>query len=96
MGHEMPEYFKGMGCKACRNTGFKGRVGIHELVVVSDNLRDAIVADPTIGNLRKIAVHDNMITLSHDGFRKVREGMTTVEEIFQVVGDVATISSVES
>ena len=93
MGHEFPEYYKGMGCKACRNTGYKGRLGVHELLVISDEMRDMIVADPTIGNLRKIAVRDNIITLAHDGFRKVREGMTTVEEIFHIVGDVATMAA---
>jgi len=87
MGCEFPEYYKGMGCKACRNTGYKGRLGIHELLTISDEMRDAIVADPTIGNLRKIAMRDNMITMAHDGFRKVREGITTVEEIFHIVGD---------
>jgi type IV pilus assembly protein PilB len=89
MGHEFPQYYKGMGCKACRNTGYKGRLGVHEMLVISDQMRDAIVADPTIGNLRRIAACDSMITLGHDGFRKVREGMTTVEEIFHIVGDVA-------
>jgi type IV pilus assembly protein PilB len=58
-------------------------------LVISDEMRDAIVADPTIGNLRKIALRDKMITLGFDGFRKVREGMTTVEEILHIVGDVA-------
>ena len=53
LGFEIPEYSKGMGCRACRNTGFSGRIGIHELLVVGDEVRDAIVADPTIGNLRK-------------------------------------------
>lgn len=96
MGHNFPEFYKGMGCRACRNTGYKGRLGIHELLVVSDEMRDAIVADPTIGNLRKIATRDNMITLGHDGFRKVREGLTTVEEIFHIVGDVTTAAGVES
>jgi type IV pilus assembly protein PilB len=76
-----------VGCRACRNTGFKGRIGVHEILVVSDEMRDAIVADPTIGNLRKMAARADMITLSHDGFRKVREGITTVEEIFHIVGD---------
>ena len=95
MGHELPEYYKGMGCKACRNTGFKGRLGIHELLVISDEMRDAIVADPTIGNLRKIALRDKMITLGFDGFRKVREGMTTVEEILHIVGDVAVTGGAE-
>ena len=95
MGHELPEFYKGMGCKACRNTGFKGRLGIHELLVISDEMRDAIVADPTIGNLRKIALRDKMITLGFDGFRKVREGMTTVEEILHIVGDVAVTGGAE-
>jgi type IV pilus assembly protein PilB len=86
MGHDIPEFHKGMGCRACRNTGFKGRIGIHELLVISDEMRDAIVADPTIGNLRKMAGRAGLITLTHDGFRKVREGITTVEEVFQVAG----------
>ncbi len=89
MGYEFPEYYKGMGCKDCRNTGYKGRLGVHELLAVSDQMRDAIVADPTIGNLRKIAAQDQIITLAYDGFRKVREGMTTVEEIFHIVGDAS-------
>ena len=61
LGFEIPEYSKGMGCRACRNTGFRGRIGIHELLVVGDEIRDAIVADPTIGNLRKAAAAAGMI-----------------------------------
>lgn len=95
MGCEFTEFYKGAGCKNCRNTGFKGRLGVHELLVVSDELRDAIVADPTIGHLRKIALQDNIITLGHDGFRKVREGITTVEEIFRIVGDGGTVVTTE-
>jgi type IV pilus assembly protein PilB len=95
MGCEFTEFYKGMGCRSCRNTGFKGRLGVHELLVVSDEMRDAIVADPTIGNLRKIAVRDHMITLGHDGFRKVREGITTVEEVFHIVGDAASTVAAE-
>jgi type IV pilus assembly protein PilB len=87
MGYSFPEFYKGMGCRACRNTGYKGRIGVHELLALNDEMRDAIVADPTIGNLRKTAVRTGMISLAHDGFRKVREGITSVEEIFQIVGD---------
>jgi type IV pilus assembly protein PilB len=89
MGFEFTEFHKGVGCKSCRNTGFRGRIGVHELLVISDELRDAIVSDPTIGNIRKIGTRDGMITLSHDGFRKVREGITTVEEIFHIIGDLS-------
>ncbi len=95
MGYEMPEFYKGVGCRACRNTGFKGRIGVHEILVVSDEMRDAIVADPTIGNLRKMAARAGMITLGHDGFRKVREGITTVEEIFHIVGDAGSAAESE-
>ena len=87
MGHEFSDFYKGVGCKSCRNTGFKGRIAVHELLVISDEMRDAIVADPTVNNLRNIAMGDGMITLAFDGFRKVREGITTVEEVFHIIGD---------
>jgi type IV pilus assembly protein PilB len=63
------------------------------MLVLSDSLRDAIVSDPSIGNIRKIALRDGMITLAHDGFRKVREGITTLEEIFHIVGDAALLKA---
>ncbi len=87
MGFEMKEFFRGVGCKRCRNTGYSGRIGIHELFVIDDELRDAIVADPSTSNLRPIAERKNMVTLKIDGFRKVREGITTIEEIMHVVGE---------
>ena len=87
MGFEFKEFYRGVGCKVCRNTGFKGRLGVHELLVITDDLRDAIVSDATIGNIRRIGASHNMVTLARDGFRKVREGITTVEEIFHIVGD---------
>ena len=98
MGHEMPEYFRGVGCKRCRNTGYSGRVGIHELLVLDDALRDAVINDPSIGNIRHMAEQRGMITLRMDGFRKVREGLTTIEEILHVVGesrDTAELVKVE-
>jgi type IV pilus assembly protein PilB len=87
MGMENDAFYKGVGCKACRNTGYRGRIGVHELLVINDELRDAVVSDPSINAIRRIATAAGMITLKHDGFRKVREGITTVEEIFHIVGD---------
>jgi type IV pilus assembly protein PilB len=87
MGHQIKTFYKGVGCKSCRNTGFRGRLGVHELMLVNDEMRDAIVANPTLGPLRDIADRNGMIGLRHDGFRKVREGITTVEEILHVAGD---------
>jgi type IV pilus assembly protein PilB len=89
MGYQFEAFYKGVGCKSCRNTGYKGRIGVHELLVISDELRDAIVSDASIGNIRRIAAKEGIFTLAQDGFRKVREGITTVEEIFHIVGDVS-------
>lgn len=88
MGYEFEKFYKGAGCRRCRNTGYSGRLGIHELMHVTDEMRDAITANASIGDLRKLALQGGMITLRHDGFRKVREGMTTLDEVFHICGDV--------
>ncbi len=88
LGYPMEQFYKGVGCRRCRNTGFAGRLGVHEVLLVTDDLRDAIVADASILDLRRIASTNGMITLRHDGFRKVREGMTTIEEVIQISGDI--------
>ena len=93
MGLTMDDFHKGIGCRKCRNTGYSGRVGVHEILEIGDELRDAIVAGASIGDLRRLGVANNMITLRHDGFRKVREGLTTVEEIIQIVGDAPAAGS---
>ncbi len=79
-------FYRGVGCKSCRNTGYKGRIGVHELLVVSDEIRDAVIAERGLAEVRAIARREGMITLRHDGFRKIREGITTVEEIFHIAG----------
>ena len=86
MGYDL-EFYKGVGCRHCRNTGFSGRIGVHELLIITDELRDAIVAGVSIAELRRIGVGCGMITLRHDGFRKVKEGITTIEEVVHVVGE---------
>ena len=88
MGHEFQSFHKGLGCKSCRNTGFKGRIGVHEFLAISDRLRDVIASDPTMISLSKISREEGMVTLGHDGFLKVREGITTIEEIFHIIGSV--------
>jgi len=96
MGYDIPEFRKGVGCKRCRNTGYSGRIGVHELLIVNDELRDAIVAGVAIGELRQITRRSGMITLQHDGLRKVREGITTIEEILHITGDVSEIAAAMS
>ncbi len=89
-GYEISTYYKGAGCRRCRNTGFNGRIGIHELLVLDDEVRDAITAGQPLMAIREIALRTGMITLAHDGFRKVREGITTVEEVVRATGGLQT------
>ncbi|HMC11674.1 MAG TPA: ATPase, T2SS/T4P/T4SS family [Pirellulaceae bacterium] len=91
MGHDIEKFYKGLGCRKCRNTGYSGRLGVHEFLFINDELRDAIVAGQSVADLRRIAATYGMITLRHDGFRKVREGLTSLEEVIQICGDVTDI-----
>jgi type IV pilus assembly protein PilB len=88
MGFEINEFHRGVGCKSCRNTGYSGRIGVHELLILDDEIRDMVVGNASVGEVQKAAARRNMITLRQDGFRKVREGITTIEEILHVAGDV--------
>jgi general secretion pathway protein E len=76
---------RGSGCARCRGTGFRGRVGVFELVVVTDALRDAISARASRTHLRSIAADAGFVTLRGDGWTKARRGLTTVEEVARVV-----------
>ena len=93
MGYEIPEFFRGVGCRHCRNTGFSGRIGIHELLVLTDEIRDAVTSQAPLQVVEELAQRHGMKTLRHDGFRKVREGITTVEEVFHVAGEAREAGS---
>jgi type IV pilus assembly protein PilB len=72
---------KGEGCEKCNNTGYKGRVGLYEVMEVTEELRELILVGASSLELRRKAVDEGMITLRHSGLRKVKEGVTTIEEI---------------
>ncbi len=73
--------YKGRGCATCNNTGFKGRVGLYEVMEVTDELRELIIIGASAIELRKKAVELGMITLRGSGLYKIREGITTIEEV---------------
>ncbi len=83
MGLESNEFYRGAGCAKCRNTGFSGRIAIHELLVVDEALREAISVSPTVQTVNEYARRSGMIPLRYDGLRKVKEGLTTIEEVLQ-------------
>ncbi|HEV8356908.1 MAG TPA: GspE/PulE family protein [Gemmatimonadales bacterium] len=78
---------RGTGCAACRQTGFRGRTGIFELLSMTDDLRHAVSRAPVPAALRALAREQGMVTLKEDGWSKVRAGITTVEEVLRVAGD---------
>jgi type II secretory ATPase GspE/PulE/Tfp pilus assembly ATPase PilB-like protein len=78
---------RGIGCSACRGTGFRGRLGLFELLAMTDELRDAIARRASRTVLREMAAREGMHTLRADGWAKVEAGLTTVEEVLRVVQD---------
>jgi type IV pilus assembly protein PilB len=73
--------YKGTGCKTCNNTGYKGRVGLYEVMEVTDEIRELILIGASALELRKRAIEDGMITLRESGLQKIRNGITTLEEV---------------
>ena len=83
MAGEVETFYRGKGCPKCRNSGFRGRIGIYELLIPNDALRDRISAAPSLAELRTLAAEAGMVNLRSDGMTKVKTGITTVEEILR-------------
>ncbi|MBF0244299.1 MAG: Flp pilus assembly complex ATPase component TadA [Planctomycetes bacterium] len=77
-------FFKGRGCSACNETGYKGRIGIYELMPLTSPLREAIFKNQPTHIIRDIAMKNGMHNLLMDGVRKVFAGLTTVDEVLKV------------
>ena len=78
------KFYVGAGCDKCFNTGYKGRTGIYELLIVNDELRDMINEQDSAGVIKKLALEQGLKTLRMDGARKVMAGETTISEVLRV------------
>jgi type IV pilus assembly protein PilB len=78
---EVETFYHGPGCQKCRGSGFSGRIGIYELLVPNDALRDKVTASPGVNELRALAIQSGMVCLRQDGMNKVKAGITTIEEV---------------
>jgi type IV pilus assembly protein PilB len=74
-------FFKGKGCGTCNLIGYKGRVGIHEIMVMNSEMRALTVSEVASGPIRDLAIRNGMRTLYQDGLVKVAQGLTTIEEV---------------
>lgn len=79
------QYYGPRGCDACKGSGYAGRIGIYELLVVTDAFADLTSRNPSLGDLRKLAIQDGLMPLLQDGLRKASEGITSVDEVLRVV-----------
>ncbi|NDK10071.1 type II/IV secretion system protein [Candidatus Gracilibacteria bacterium] len=78
-----PKFFKAVGCPACENNGYKGRVGIYEMLEITPGVKDMILKGESAFNINRQAVLDGMISLEQDGIIKALQGETTLEEVYK-------------
>jgi type IV pilus assembly protein PilB len=88
-GIEADRLWRGKGCDRCRKTGYSGRCGIYEMVVLDDAIRDMVAARPNVTELRRYCKEHGMVTLREDGVRKLKRGDSSLEEILQATEDAA-------
>jgi general secretion pathway protein E len=79
--------YRAKGCHECQGTGYQGRTGIYELLLVTDGVRGHILKNSDSVSIRRTAVEEGMDTLRDDGGRRVLEGQTTVEEVLAATQD---------
>ena len=78
------QLFHGVGCEHCRGSGYVGRMGIYEMLVVDEAFRDMINKDSTVDNMRRAFRENGGASLFDDGINKVKQGLTTMEEVLRV------------
>lgn len=76
--------YKGEGCSYCKDTGYKGRIAIFELMIITETIKDLITRNVTTRKLREAAIKEGMNLLIEDGLKKVYEGITTIDEVLRV------------
>jgi len=83
LGVELKQYHRGLGCKKCRNTGYVGRIAIHELFVPNEDIRMVISEGGSMKNIRQMALDNGMVPLKLDGLEKVKAGIVSIEEVLR-------------
>ncbi len=79
------DFYYGKGCKTCDASGYKGRIGVHEVMEINDELREAIMRRANADEIKEVAIKNGMVTMLEDGFKKALVGITTIEEVLRVV-----------
>jgi type IV pilus assembly protein PilB len=77
------KFFKGRGCGVCNGTGYKGRIGLYEVMEISEGIRDLIMVGATSVEIKRKALEEGMLTLRQSGLEKIRAGVTSIEEVLR-------------
>ena len=80
-------FYRGEGCDKCRQTGYRGRIGIHELLKITEGIKNTILKSSDSTTIKKQGLKEKMITLRRDGVNKILHGLTTVEEILSITSE---------
>ncbi|OHB59514.1 MAG: hypothetical protein A2167_00200 [Planctomycetes bacterium RBG_13_46_10] len=83
-GVKLDELFHGKGCDHCRGSGYAGRVGIYEMLIIDEKFRDMINKDTSVSNMRRVFHDSGWPSLFDDGIAKVKQGLTTIDEVLRV------------
>jgi type IV pilus assembly protein PilB len=82
------DFYRGKGCNKCKNTGFTGRIGIFELLLLNDEIKNMVTAKAAANEIKKKALSAGMRVLFDDGIEKIKQGTTTIEEVLRVTEEV--------
>jgi type IV pilus assembly protein PilB len=77
-------FYQGKGCKRCNNEGYKGRIGLYEVLEATKEMRELVLKRPSVEEIRSLAQKQSMVTIAEDGFIKAIKGITTIEEVIRV------------
>ena len=77
-------FYRGKGCKRCNNSGYKGRIGIYEVLENTESISNSILKNANSDEINKLAINEGMLSMVEDGFIKAKNGITTLEEILRV------------
>jgi type IV pilus assembly protein PilB len=82
---QVPEVkvFKGKGCGTCNGTGYKGRIGLYEVMEITEGIRDLVMVGATAVEIKRKALEEGMLTLRMSGLEKIKAGVTTIEEVLR-------------
>ena len=84
-----PQFYEAVGCPECDNIGYKGRVGIYEILEITHNIKKMILDGASATMINEVAINDGMISLEQDGIIKALNGITTLEEVYSAAKENA-------